>query len=64
MPAQTSAAVLALASQFARGGTEGLENPAIFQTPEIRRAGGLAALRAVGEPASILRETKERMFAI
>jgi type I restriction enzyme, R subunit len=64
MPAQTSAAVLALASQFARGGTEGLENPAIFQTPEIRRAGGLAALRAVGEPASILRETKERMFAV
>lgn len=63
MPAPASAAVLALASQFARGGTDGLENPAIFRTPEVQRAGGLAALKALGEPAEVLRETKERMFA-
>jgi len=27
------------------------------------QAGGLAALKALGKPAEILRETKERMFA-
>jgi type I restriction enzyme, R subunit len=62
MPAQASGAVLALAHQFARGGTETLENPAIFRTPAMRRAGGLAALRAFGEPNDVLRKTKERMF--
>ena len=41
----------------------GLENPQIFQTPEVVRAGGLAALQAFGKPAEILHETKERMFA-
>ena len=63
MPAEASGAVLALASQFSRGGTEGLENPAVFQTPEVRRAGGLTALRAIGQPAQILTETRSRIFA-
>lgn len=62
MPAQASATVKALASQFARAGTEGLENPQVFKTPEVVRAGGLAALKAFGKPADLLRETKERMF--
>ena len=57
-----AATIKALAAQFARTGTEGLENPQIFQTPDVIRAGGLAALRAVGNPADVLRETKERMF--
>lgn len=64
LPPQTAATVQALARQFARSGTEGLENPQIFSTPEVARAGGLAALRAVGKPADVLRETKERMFSI
>jgi len=63
MPAETGAVILALAGQFARAGTEGLENPAVFQTPEVVNAGGLAALKALGHPAEILLETKERMFA-
>ncbi|MBI3301963.1 MAG: hypothetical protein HYZ72_07785 [Deltaproteobacteria bacterium] len=63
LPAETAATLKALAAQFARAGTEGLENPQIFQTPEVVRAGGLAALRAFGKPADVLRETKERMFA-
>ena len=50
MPEQATNAVKAIASQFARSGTEGLENPQIFQIPEIVRAGGLAALKAVGKP--------------
>jgi type I restriction enzyme R subunit len=63
IPAPAAAAILAFASQFARAGTDGLENPNVFQTPELVHAGGLDALRALGKPADVLRETKERMFA-
>ncbi len=63
MPVPASAAVRALASQFSKGGTDGLENPQIFQTPEMRSAGGLDALRLAGRPADVLAETKVRMFA-
>jgi type I restriction enzyme R subunit len=63
LPRQAAATVRAVASQFERGGTEGLENPQIFQTPELKAAGGLAALQAAGKPAQLLRETKVRMFA-
>jgi type I restriction enzyme R subunit len=63
LPAPTRATLEALAAQFARGGTEGLESPQVFQMPEVVRAGGLAALRALGRPAEVLRETKERLFA-
>jgi type I restriction enzyme R subunit len=60
---RAGATIRAIASQFERGGTEGLENPQIFQTPEVKAAGGLAALMAAGKPAELLRETKVRMFA-
>jgi type I restriction enzyme, R subunit len=63
MPPQTASAIHALASQFSKGGTDGLENPRIFDTPEMRGAGGLAALRLFGEPRDVLNETKTRMFA-
>jgi len=63
LPPDAAATLKALASQFARAGTEGLENPEVFQTPEVIRAGGLTALRAIGKPADVLHETKERMFA-
>jgi hypothetical protein len=52
-----------LAHQFQEGGTDSLENPQIFQTHEVKKAGGLAALQVAGEPKELLRETKERMFA-
>ena len=61
-PAPAASTIRALAAQFARTGTEGLENPEIFRTPEVLRAGGLDALKAFGNPAELLRETKERMF--
>jgi type I restriction enzyme R subunit len=57
-----AATIKALAAQFARTGTEGLENPEIFHTPDVIQAGGLAALKTLGNPADVLRETKERMF--
>lgn len=63
MPGQAAEAVKALAAQFAKAGTDGLENPQVFQTPELVRAGGLAALKLVGKPADVLRDTKVRMFA-
>lgn len=64
LPTPTAATLKALAAQFARAGTDGLENPQVFQTPEVVKAGGLAALRALGRPADVLHETKERMFSV
>lgn len=63
LPGSARATIEALADQFAVGGTEGLENPHIWQTPEVMAAGGLKALAAAGEPKKLLLETKTRMFA-
>lgn len=64
LPKATAATVRAIANQFERGGTAGLENPQIFQTPEVKKAGGLEALRMAGRPQDLLIETKTRMFAV
>lgn len=63
LPPRAAKTVRALASQFAISGTDGLENPSIFQTPDVVRAGGLQALKLVGKPADVLMDTKLRMFA-
>lgn len=63
LPRETAATVRAIARQFERGGTEGLENPQIFETPEVKSAGGFAALQKAGSPRAVLSETKARMFA-
>lgn len=63
MPPDGRAAVLALARQFAVGGTEELETASVLRVPAVAKAGGLAALRKVGEPAAVLRATRERLFA-
>ncbi|MHB9108553.1 MAG: DEAD/DEAH box helicase family protein [Armatimonadota bacterium] len=62
LPTPTAATIRAIASQFERGGTDGLENPQIFQTPEVKAAGGLAALLQAGNPRDLLIQTKTRMF--
>jgi hypothetical protein len=31
--------------------------------PDVLRAGGLEAIKILGEPADILHQTKERLFA-
>ena len=62
-PEPSSGVIRALASQFALGGTDSLENPRIFRTPEVTRAGGFSALRQVGDPNAALKMTKSRMFA-
>ena len=63
MPGPTAGTVRAIASQFARGGTDDLESPQIFSTPEVSAAGGLPALQEYGPPAQTVAETKRRMFA-
>lgn len=65
MPPATAKTVQAIAAQFARGGTEGLESNQLLQTPEVKRAGGLNALKALERPArEVLNETKQRIFAV
>ena len=63
MPARTAATINAIAQQFIASGIEGLENPTIFQVPEVQRAGGLPALKLFGKPIEIIQETKVRLFA-
>jgi type I restriction enzyme R subunit len=62
LPTPAATTIRAIASQFERCGTPGLENSQLFQTPAVRAAGGLAALRLAGEPRALLTETKTRMF--
>ncbi len=63
MPEHAAGTEKAAAAPFAQAGADGLESGEVFQTPEVTRAGGLAALKRVGRPAEVLGEKKERMFA-
>jgi len=63
LPPKTVNTLLAIARQFEKEGTEELENPYIFSTPRVVEAGGLEALKVLGEPEDIINETKERLFA-
>jgi len=53
-----------LGRQFAQGGTEALETPALWEVPEIKLAGGLDALRGLGAPVAVMHEAKGRLFAV
>ncbi|WP_306535573.1 DEAD/DEAH box helicase family protein [Geobacter sp.] len=53
-----------LGHQFAQGGTDALETPALWEVPEIKRAGGLNALRVLGRPAALMHEAKGRLFGV
>ena len=64
IPPQTGDTLMALARQFVKGGTEELENPYVLNAPEVRKAGGLDALKVLGEPKDIITETKRRLFAV
>jgi len=64
LPPKTGNTLLALAQQFAKGGTDELENPYVLSAPEVRKAGGLEALKVLGEPKDIIHETKKRLFAV
>ena len=64
LPPATSNTLRELAKQFAHGGIDALESPHVFEMSGVQAAGGLAALRVIGNPAQVLRETKERIFAV
>ncbi|MFQ6043977.1 MAG: type I restriction-modification enzyme R subunit C-terminal domain-containing protein [Candidatus Poribacteria bacterium] len=63
LPEMTRNTLLALAKQFEKGGTQELENPYVFNAPDVHKAGGLEALKILGEPMDIIAETKRRLFA-
>jgi len=63
LPERTKLTLLALAKQCEKGGTDELENPHILDAPAVKKAGGLAALKILGEPKDIVIETKRRLFA-
>lgn len=63
LPQVTKDTLLALARQFERGGIEELENPYVFNTPDVVKLGGVDALKILGEPKDIINETKKRLYA-
>lgn len=64
LPENTAKTLIAIALQFQKGGTEELENPHLFDAPDVLKAGGFKALKILGEPKDIILETKERLFAV
>lgn len=50
--------------QFGAGGTDALESEKLWDVPEIRRVGGLTALKPLGKPADVMREAKLRLFGV
>ena len=50
--------------QFGAGGTDALESEMLWDVPEIRRVGGLDALRVLGKPADVMLEAKTRLFRV
>jgi len=61
-PPSAAIVLRGLAHQFEAEGTEALERDALWDVPEIRRAGGLAALRPLGTPANVMNDAKLRLF--
>jgi type I restriction enzyme R subunit len=64
MDAKSAIVLKGLGHQFAAGGTDALETPALWEVPEIRLAGGLDTLRVLGRPTDVMREAKGRLFGV
>jgi len=64
MDDQAAIVLKGLGHQFAQGGTDALESQNLWEVPEIKRAGGLNALRGVGAPAHVMHEAKARLFGV
>ena len=64
MDGKAATVLRGLGQQFAQGGTEALETPALWEVPEIKLAGGLEALRKIGKPVAVMHEAKGRLFGI
>jgi type I restriction enzyme, R subunit len=64
MDGKAAVVLKGLGHQFAQGGTEALETPALWEVPDIKMAGGLAALKKIGKPVAVMHEAKGRLFGI
>ena len=64
MDARAATVLKGLGYQFAQGGTDALETPALWDVPEISNAGGLDALRVLGKPVEVMHEAKGRLFGV
>ena len=64
LPLPASKVLRAVVRQFEKAGTEALETSELWQVAEVKRAKGLTALKPAGNPAELLRKTKETLFAI
>ncbi len=64
MDAKSAIVLKGLGHQFALDGTEALESSALWEVPEIKLAGGINALRALGSPAQVMQDAKMRLFGV
>lgn len=64
MDAKSAIVLKGLGHQFALDGTEALESSALWDVPEIRLAGGINALSALGAPAQVMQDAKLRLFGV
>lgn len=64
MDSKAAIVLKGLGAQFAQGGTEALETPALWAVPDIAQAGGLNALRPLGAPVQVMQEAKTRLFGV
>jgi hypothetical protein len=64
MNAKAAIVLKGLGHQFSQGGTEALETPALWEVPEIKLAGGLSALKKIGQPVAVMHEAKGRLFGV
>lgn len=63
LPQPSVRAIRAIARQFERAGTDALETDQLWSAGEVKAAKGLSALKQGGDPAKLLRQTKETLFA-
>lgn len=63
LPQKTAQTLLALVKQFEKNGITELETTTLFQIQEVKLAGGLEALKVLGQPGQIITTTKQRLFA-
>lgn len=64
MDAKSAIVLKGLGHQFALDGTEALESSALWEVPEIKLAGGINALRALGAPTQVMLDAKMRLFGV
>lgn len=63
LPQPSVRVIRAIARQFEKAGTDALETDQLWSAGEVRAAKGLSALKQGGDPAKLLRQTKETLFA-